>query len=425
MAPVGTSNGMGLGPINGIAGVGAGIGAAGGGSVAVLSSSPAQSGASNLSYASVNALRSATPSPPLQLAHQGNGAVVWHDSQLVGQAGHAAAAALSVQGSGALPQPGEEADAILSFSLWDGDGVALPGAAAAAAAVQAQHLEQLQQQQQQQQQLIEQQQQHQQAAVAAAVAQQQQPLEQQQQQQQPPPQQQQQACSRSGSMFAGFESWSPAPSPPPTSPHSRSGAAAAALAAATGSPMAKAGSRRAGVTSAVAATGGLLPAPGSTAGATSASASSSAASSASAGGPLHGIMLGLQSGPALGAGTTAPRSGPGSPHGKAGGDAVAAAAACPQGMPAAAAALLQQADARGAGGGGGGGSVDALAQDLSTLLSVGGLRALSARLSAMADSAEQGGPASGAQGRAASDGSAAPPSPHAAGVARCEHLVHV
>ncbi|GBF98930.1 hypothetical protein Rsub_11722 [Raphidocelis subcapitata] len=321
-----------------------GGGGGGGGGMAVLSTSPALSATSGVSYGSLSALRSHTPSPGL--LPQGSGPLMWGDSGLMAQHGHPGAVLMA--GGGA--PGGEEGDAILSFSLWDGAtgaptaaGVAAAAAAAAAqqehnahaaaaaaAAVQQQQQRQLevlqaQQQQQQQQQLAQLQQLQQQAAAAAGRA-------------------------SPGNLFSGFESWSPMHSPL-ASPHGgRSGAGVA------------------------------QPQPGAGGG--------------------RGLVLGhAGAGPSLAIAapraTASPRQG-GAPQDPAAAAVAAVAAAATAGGAAQAPALRA------------GSSVDALAADLSTLLSASGLRALSAKLAALADEAE-GRPA----GAAAAGAAAAPPAQQA------------
>lgn len=392
---------------------------AGGGSTMVLSTSPALSGASNLSYNSLSALRSHTPSP--SLVQQGSGPLVWQDSQLLQQDAAQAAAAsglmpqgsgtlmpqgsgnlmaqasghLMPQGSGHLMPSGEDADAILSFSLWDGP-TADPGANAALAAAQ----QQVQQQQQQLQRL----------------------------QQQVQQQQQQQAASRSssGGMFGGFESWSPMHSPlgSPHAGHSGAAAAAMALAAAAAAASSPGPAGRGG---------GMIsmtrPTPSSTSASTTPTVSP--ANSSVSGTQYQGVVLGQGglaslaiSGPRCAAsprpsssvalvqdfptlvtqlsggsfsGASAPLSGSSTPRDAASMPDLTELAsgsgsqpqASPQGM--AAQLLMQQVQAHVQPQAGGGLAVDALAQDLSNMLSVNGLRALSAKLAAMADQAEQRG----------------------------------
>lgn len=335
------------------------------GGVAALSTSPALSATSNVSYHSLNAMRSHSASP--QLVHQGSGQIMWPESQLV------------------MHQPGEEGDAILSFSLWDGEQ------AHAAAAMQQQQLQALHHQQQLQQ-----------------LQQQQLQLQQQQQQLQQLQQQQQQAAQTSPatSMFAGFESWSPMHSPL-ASPHagrSNSATTAAALSAAT---LTKQGSARGIAAMAAAAAAGAAP-PGSPIAAPALSPASSGGSGSRQQAavvnpsPLGGVRTTAlprhASGTALSqqelaalvrSASGSMRSGTSTPQ-----EAAAAAEAASQGGAVLAAQVLLQHGLRVSSS-----SVEALAQDLSTLLSASGLRALSAKLASMADQAEQAGtPADPAQG---------------------------
>ncbi|KAI8466388.1 MAG: hypothetical protein J3K34DRAFT_524563 [Monoraphidium minutum] len=366
-------------------------GSDGGGAVA-LGTSPALSGASNLSYTALSALRSHTPSPPLLL--QSNGSGMWQGVAVGAGLGTPPSPqqSLQLQSVGGVLGGGGgvyEEDAILSFSLWDG-----PHADAAAAMVAAQ---------QQQAQQAHQVQQTQAQVAAAFAAQSQQPQQRlagqglvQLARAQSPQQQQHSplAVRASGGVFSGFESWSPMHSPLP-SPHAggagaAAAAASAALAAAAVAPRALARGLTPGSTTA-STTPAVSPA---------ASAVSGTAYQGAELGSSHGLA-GLEIAPPrpaasprhanpygaplaeLGGGAPAAHSGASTPRAALAGQSAAAAAAAGAPPPI---------GARGAAS-----SVDALAADLSALLSASGLRALSARLAAMADAAEQL-PAAPAQG---------------------------